>query len=124
MNVPDDLLFTKDHEWVRIEGNTATIGISDHAQSELGEVVFVELPDVGSDISVSDSICVVESTKAASDVYAPLSGKVVESNSALADSPEKVNQDPYGEGWMIKIELSDEGQKSNLLTPETYKGIL
>ena len=118
MSIPDDLQYTKSHEWVRIEDDTATIGITDHAQDELGDVVFIELPDEGATFSAGDSFGVIESVKAVSDLYAPVGGEVVEVNEALNDAPEKVNEDPYGNGWMIKLRTSDE---ANLLSAKEYE---
>ena len=109
MNVPEELQYTRSHEWVRTEDDTATIGITDHAQDELGDVVFVELPEVGATFDAGDSFGTIESVKAVSDLYTPVSGEVVEVNEALNDSPEKVNEDPYGDGWIIKLRVSDEG---------------
>ena len=121
MAVPQDLQYTKSHEWVRIEDGTATVGITDHAQDELGDVVFVELPEQGATLSAGDSFGAVESVKAVSDLYAPIGGEVVEVNDALEDSPEKINEDPYGEGWILKIRISDEG---DLLSASDYEKVL
>ena len=121
MNVPDDLKYTKSHEWVRAEGDTATIGITDHAQDELGDVVFVELPAEGDSFDAGESFGSVESVKAVSDLYTPLGGEVVEVNSALEDAPEKINEDPYGEGWIVKLRTSDE---ADLLSPEEYEKVV
>jgi glycine cleavage system H protein len=121
LSVPEDLQYTKSHEWVRTEGDTATIGITDHAQEELGDVVFVELPDEGASFDAGESFGTVESVKAVSDLYAPLGGEVVEVNSALEDAPEKINEDPYGEGWIIKLRTSEE---ADLLSPEEYEKVL
>jgi glycine cleavage system H protein len=118
--VPDNLRYTKDHEWIRVDGDLATVGITDHAQQELGDIVFVELPRVGGVLEQSASFGSVESVKAVSDVYSPASGEVVEVNTALADSPEKVNADPYGDGWIMKLRLSDAGQVSGLMTAAQY----
>ena len=117
MSIPDDLQYTKSHEWVRAENGTVTIGITDHAQEELGDVVFVELPDVGDTIGAGDSFGSVESVKAVSDLYTPVGGEVVEVNSSLEDAPEKINDDPYGEGWIVKLSTSEE---ADLLSPEEY----
>lgn len=120
-NVPADLKFMKSHEWVRPEGsNRFTVGISDHAQGALGDLVYVELPAEGDELSQGAACAVVESVKAASDVYAPLSGKVVAVNAALADKPETINADPYGEGWMFVLEASDPSQLEALLTAADY----
>ena len=121
MSIPDDLQYTKSHEWVRMEDGTATIGITDHAQEELGDVVFVELPDVGATIEAGDSFGTVESVKAVSDLYTPVGGEVVEVNSSLEDSPEKINDDPYGEGWIVKLSTSEE---ADLLSPEEYEKVV
>lgn len=121
MNTPKELKYTKDHEWVRLEGNRAVVGITDFAQSQLGDVVFVETPEVGSEVSAGSGFSVVESVKAVSDIYAPLSGTVVEVNETLADTPEAVNQDPYGEGWIAVIEISGNGELDDLLDSEAYE---
>lgn len=121
MNTPKELKYTKDHEWVRLEGNRAVVGITDFAQSQLGDVVFVETPEVGSEVSAGSGFSVVESVKAVSDIYAPLSGTVVEINETLADTPEAVNQDPYGEGWIAVIEISGNGELDDLLDSEAYE---
>jgi len=125
MNVPADLLYTEEHEWVRLEGDVAVVGITDYAQHELGDVVYVELPEVGSTVEQGKPFGVVESVKAASDLYAPVSGEVVEVNTALEDAPELVNNDPYGEGWMIKVRPSNwEAEKANLLDAEAYRRLI
>jgi glycine cleavage system H protein len=121
LSVPGDLQYTKSHEWVRTEGDTATIGITDHAQDELGDVVFVELPDEGTTLDAGESFGTVESVKAVSDLYAPVGGEVVEVNSALNDAPEKINEDPYGEGWIVKLRTSGEVA---LLSAEGYEKVL
>ncbi|HEX5911849.1 MAG TPA: glycine cleavage system protein GcvH [Rubrobacter sp.] len=121
MNIPEDLQYTKSHEWVRIEGDTATIGITDHAQDELGDVVFVELPDEGATFDAGESFGTVESVKAVSDLYAPVGGEVVEVNSALEDAPENINEDPYGEGWIVKLRTTDD---PDLLSPEEYEKVV
>ena len=121
MAVPGDLQYTKSHEWVRVEGDVATVGITDHAQDELGDVVFVELPEQGATLAAGDSFGAVESVKAVSDLYAPVSGEVVEVNSALEDSPEKINEDPYGEGWILKLQVSDQ---ADLLSAADYEKLL
>ena len=119
--IPGDLKFHKSHEWVRVEGNgRATIGISDHAQGLLGDLVYVELPSVGDQVEAGNACAVVESVKAASDVYAPISGKVVEVNAALADKPETINEDAYGDGWMFVVEIEDADQLNELLSPDDY----
>ncbi len=121
MSVPGDLQYTKSHEWVRTEGDTVTIGITDHAQDELGDVVFVELPDEGATFDAGEAFGTVESVKAVSDLYAPVGGEVVEANTALNDAPEKINEDPYGEGWIVKLRTSAE---ADLLSPEEYEKVL
>ena len=119
--IPGDLKFLKSHEWVRVEGDgKATVGISDHAQGLLGDLVYVELPNVGDTVEAGNACAVVESVKAASDVYAPVSGKVVEVNSALADKPETINEDAYGDGWLFVLEMSDPDQLGELLGPDDY----
>jgi glycine cleavage system H protein len=119
--IPGDLKFLKSHEWARVEGNgRVTIGISDHAQGLLGDLVYVELPDVGADAKAGEQIAVVESVKAASDVYSPVSGKVIEVNASLADKPETINEDAYGEGWMFVVELTNKEELNDLLAPDDY----
>ena len=112
--------YTKDHEWVRLEGGVATIGITDHAQTALGDVVFVELPEAGREVAAEEAIAVVESVKAASDVYAPVSGTVIEGNAALADDSSLVNSDPEGEGWFFKITLADASELDQLMDEQAY----
>src|SRR5215211_4357145 len=121
MSVPQELEYTKTHEWVRRDGEEAIVGITDHAQEELGDVVFVELPEQGASFSARDSFGVIESVKAVSDLYAPVGGEVIEVNESLNDTPEKVNEDPYGEGWIIRLRVSGEG---NLLSAEEYEKVL
>lgn len=121
MEFPEDLKYTREHEWVSIEGAVATIGITDHAQEQLGDVVFVELPSVGDRVEKADAFGVVESTKAVSDVYAPLSGEVAEVNDDLPDNPELINEDPYGDGWMVKITLGDKADLDDLMTADEYR---
>ncbi|MDP4625713.1 MAG: glycine cleavage system protein GcvH [Akkermansiaceae bacterium] len=118
--IPSDLLFQNSHEWARIDGDTVTVGISDHAQAELTDVVFVELPALGKTVDAGDPAAVVESVKAASDIYAPLSGEVIEVNPAVEGDPSLVNTAPYGDGWIFKLKLSKPDQVSSLLTPEAY----
>jgi len=122
MNIPSDLQYTKDHEWVKIEGNTATVGITDFAQSELGDIVYVDINTVGQEISHGEVFGTVEAVKTVSDLYMPLSGKVVELNSILEANPEKVNEDPYGAGWMVKVEIK--GTPSDLLSAAQYKELI
>lgn len=124
MNIPDDLKYTKEHEWVRIEGNIATIGVTDYAQEQLGDIVYVELPQEGEEVTKDETFGVLESVKAVSDCYSPVSGTVVEANTVLAENPETVNEDPYGEGWMIKIEMSDPSEAEGLMDHEAYKAFL
>lgn len=119
-NVPADLKYAKSHEWVRVTGGEAVVGITDHAQQELTDVVFVELPEVGRKLKAGEACAVVESVKTASDIYSPISGEVVESNQALADNPALVNSEPYGAGWFYKVRLADPAELSNLLGPDQY----
>ncbi len=121
MSVPGELQYTRTHEWVRREGDSATVGITDHAQDELGDVVFVELPEEGATFGAGDAFGTIESVKAVSDLYAPIGGEVVEVNSTLEDAPEKVNEDPYGDGWIIRLRVSGEG---DLLSAEEYEKVL
>ena len=120
-NVPENLHYSKDHEWVRVEDDTAVVGITDHAQEQLGDVVYVELPKPGEDFTAHQSFGSVESVKAVSEIFTPVSGKVSAVNDSLNDEPEKVNQDPYGEGWMIKITMSSPGEVDSLLTAAEYE---
>ena len=119
--VPKGLLYTKDHEWAKIEGDIAIIGITDHAQNQLGELTFVELPDVGKEVKQKGELAVVESSKAASDVYSPVTGKVIEVNKALQAKPETVNDDCYGSGWICKIQITDKGSVQNLIDATQYE---
>ncbi len=121
MNVPADLRYNSSHEWLRLEGDIATVGISDHAQAELTDVVFVEPPAVGRTVDVGDPTAVVESVKAASDIYAPCSGEVVETNPEVENDPSLINTDPYGNGWIFKLKLSDPAQIEKLLDSEGYR---
>ena len=121
MEFPEELKYTKEHEWVLIEAGTATVGITDYAQDQLGDIVFVELPAVGDKVSKEDAFGVVESVKAVSDIYAPLSGKVIEVNDDLPDDPEMLNEDPYGDGWIIRIELTDPDEIEDLMTAAEYE---
>ena len=121
MELPEDLKYTREHEWVSIEGTLATIGITDHAQEQLGDVVFVELPAVGDRVEKADAFGVVESTKAVSDVYAPISGEVAEVNDDLPDNPELINEDPYGDGWMVKVTIGDKADLDDLMTADEYR---
>lgn len=124
MNVPGDLKYTKTHEWVRIEGDTATIGITDYAQSELGDIVFVELPAPGRTLQADQSIGSIESVKTVSDVYAPFAGEITEANDALGAQSELLNSDPYGKGWLVKMRLNNPGQTEALLDADTYRASL
>jgi len=124
MDFPEDLKYSKEHEWVRIEKNNVVIGISDYAQENLGEIVYVELPDEGSDITVDEAFGVVESTKAVSDLYAPVTGTVVGINDTLLDSPELINEEPYDEGWMIRVKISKPDELNNLLDALKYKSYI
>ena len=120
-NIPEDLHYSKDHEWVRVEGDVGTVGITDHAQDSLGDVVFVELPRVGDRFEAHESFGNVESVKAVSELYCPVSGEVTEVNESLQDEPEKVNTDPYGAGWMIKLRLNDRGEVDKLMNAAEYE---
>ena len=124
MNVPEGLRYSKEHEWVRVEGETAVIGITDYAQDALGDVVYVDPPDVGADLSAGDSFGEVESTKSVSELYAPISGTVATINSELADEPEKLNADPYGEGWICEVTIADAGELDTLLDAEAYQAFI
>ena len=124
MNIPSELRYSKEHEWVKVDGNRAVIGITDFAQESLGDIVFVELPAVGDKVEVDDTFGVVESVKTASDLYSPVSGEVVEVNGEPVDSPETVNQDPYGKGWMIVLEMADPSQLDNLMSAEQYQAMV
>lgn len=124
MNTPDDLKYSKEHEWVRIEDNFATIGVTDYAQEQLGDIVYVELPNVGDPLKCSETFGVLESVKAVSDCYAPISGKIIEVNDDLNDNPEQINQDSYGEGWMIKVELSNKSEADKLMSHAAYQAYL
>jgi glycine cleavage system H protein len=120
-NVPEDLHYSKDHEWLRVDGDIATLGITDYAQNSLGDVVYVELPRAGDEFAAHESFGSVESVKAVSELFTPVSGKVVESNQILQDEPEKVNEDPYGDAWMIRVKMSKPGEVDSMLTPAEYE---
>ena len=123
-NVPGELKYVSSHEWIRVEGDgTVTIGVTDHAQEALGDVVFVELPDIDAEVSAGDDAGVVESVKAASDIYAPVSGVVTAINEDLEDAPEMVNSDPYGDGWFFKLKLTDESELDDLLSADEYSAV-
>ena len=122
--IPENLKYTDQHEWIRVEGGVGVVGITDHAQESLGDVVFVELPDVGKQIAQGDEACSIESSKAASSIYAPAGGTVKEVNEDLTADPSLVNSEPYGKGWIYKLELTNEAELDNLLTPEKYQELL
>ncbi len=124
MTFPEDLKYSKEHEWVRISGNVATIGITDYAQEQLGEIVFVELPDEGEPLRKDDTFGVVESVKSVNDIFAPVSGRVIEINEPLVDSPGTLNEEPYGEGWLIKVEMSDPNDLKSLMSAESYQAYI
>jgi glycine cleavage system H protein len=124
MELPEDLKYTREHEWIVLDGDVATVGITDHAQEQLGDVVYVELPGVGDHVEKSEPFGVVESTKAVSDVYAPVSGEVTEVNDDLPDNPELVNEDPYGDGWLVKIKVGDLADLADLLTAAEYRAFI
>lgn len=124
MNIPAGLKYTKDHEWVKIDGDIATIGITDFAQSELGDIVYVEVETVDETLEAEDVFGTVEAVKTVSDLFLPLAGEIIEFNEALEDEPEKVNTDPYGEGWMIKVKCSDPSQADTLLSADDYKTLI
>ncbi len=121
---PSELKYTKEHEWVRVDGDTGTIGITDYAQDQLGDIVFVDLPAAGSTISAAQKLGEIESVKAVSELFAPVSGEVTEANASLADAPESVNDDPYGDGWLIKVRLSDPAQLDGLLSADDYEAFI
>ena len=125
MNIPDDLRYSTDHEWIRVDADssTITIGITEYAQDALGDVVFVEAPEVGATVAAADTFTEVESTKSVSDIYAPVSGTITEANASLDDQPELLNSDPYGEGWIVKIEMSDRSQLDGLMDAAAYRAL-
>ncbi len=123
-HVPDDLKYTENHEWVRTRGDSVEIGITDYAQEALGEIVFIELPDEGDGAVKGDSFGAVESTKSVSDIYSPVSGEIVEVNDELSASPETINEDPYGNGWIVRIKMNDEDELKDLLSCERYIGLV
>lgn len=120
-NIPDDLHYSKDHEWVRVEGDVAVVGITDYAQNSLGDVVYVELPKSGDEFASNEPFGSVESVKAVSEMFSPVSGEVVATNESLTDDPDKVNKDPYGDGWMIRVKMSNPGEVDSLLTAAEYE---
>jgi glycine cleavage system H protein len=124
MNVPENLLYTKEHEWVKVDGSTATIGITDYAQGELGDIVFVELPESGTEVKQLEAFGTIEAVKTVADLYSPVSGEIEEVNSTVEETPEVLNQDPYGEGWIIKVRLSDEAELEELLSPGEYSDLI
>ncbi len=124
MNIPKNLLYTSEHEWVKIEGNTATIGITDFAQGELGDIIFIEFPDLDAVFNVGDIFGTIEAVKTVSDLYMPLEGKIVEVNNILNDNPEKINEDPYGKGWMVKIIIDENAIKNQLLNSKKYNQLI
>jgi len=124
MSLPQDLKYTKEHEWVKVDGVTATIGITDHAQSELGDIIFVEFPDIDQEIEKDEPFGTIEAVKTVADLFAPISGKVTAINEDLEDSPESVNSDPYGEGWIVKVSIDNAGELDELMTPEQYGDLI
>ena len=124
MNIPKDLKYTKDHEWVRIDGDTAIVGVTDFAQGELGDIVFVEIETVDESLDMEEVFGSVEAVKTVSDLFMPISGEIIEFNEALETDPELVNSDPYGEGWMIKIKIADKSELNDLITEETYSNLI
>jgi len=124
MNIPSELKYTKDHEWVKIDGDIATVGITDFAQGELGDIVYVEVETLDETLDKEEVFGTVEAVKTVSDLFLPLTGEIIEFNSALEDEPEKVNSDPYGDGWMIKIKISDASEVDDLLSAEDYKALI
>ncbi|MCC7430898.1 glycine cleavage system protein GcvH [bacterium] len=123
-NIPENLNYTAEHEWIKIEGETGTAGITDFAQGELGDIVFVELPSIGKHVQAGKTFGTIEAIKAVSDLYAPVSGEIVEVNKVLAETPEMINSDPYGEGWIVKIKLSNVSELSNLLSAQKYSELI
>ena len=121
MNTPNDIKYTKEHEWVSLDGETATIGITDYAQSQLGDIVFVEFPDINSEINQNETFGVIEAVKTVADLFAPVSGEIIEVNSSLEDSPNFINSDPYGSGWIIKVKINDSNEYDGLMSSEDYK---
>ena len=124
MSLPQDLKYTKEHEWVKVDGVTATIGITDHAQGELGDIIFVEFPDIDQEIEKDEPFGTIEAVKTVADLFAPISGTVTEINEDLEDSPESVNSDPYGEGWIVKVSIDNAGELNELMTPEQYGDLI
>jgi glycine cleavage system H protein len=124
MDFPEELRYSADHEWVRLDGGRATVGITDYAQDALGDVVYVDVPDVGTQVGANDKVSEVESTKSVSDIFAPVSGTVVEVNAELADTPQRVNEDPYGEGWLCVIEVTDADELDKLMDAAAYRALV
>lgn len=124
VDVPDDLLYSKDHEWVRIEGTTATVGITDYAQQQLGDITYVELPESGDHFNQFDEVSVIDSVKASSDIYTPVTGTVIEVNTGLSNHPEVVNTDPYGDGWIFRMEMDGDPEEGSLLSPDGYDHLI
>jgi glycine cleavage system H protein len=124
IEVRDNLKYTDTHEWIKIKGNTAIIGITDHAQSQLTDIVFVELPEIGKEIKKEDELCIVESVKSVTEIYAPISGKIVNVNKHLEETPETINESPYDEGWLVEIEIADESEIKDLLDADSYKKMI
>ena len=121
MNTPNDIKYTKEHEWVSLDGEPATIGITDYAQSQLGDIVFVEFPDINSEINQNETFGVIEAVKTVADLFAPVSGEIIEVNSSLEDSPNFINSDPYGSGWIIKLKINDSNEYNGLMTSNVYE---
>jgi len=124
MNIPSDLKYTKDHEWVKIDGDVATVGVTDYAQGELGDVVYIDLPEIGDAVEKDDSFGTIEAVKAVADLFSPVSGDIEARNKTLQDEPETINKDPYGEGWMVKIKMSDSAQLSELMNAAEYEKLV
>ena len=124
MNIPEELQYTEEHEWIKIDGNVATIGITDFAQGELGDIVYIDIDSIGNELDVNEIFGTVEAVKTVSDLFMPIKGKVLEINSNIESTPEIVNEDPYGKGWIIKIEVSDNQNMSNLLSSDDYKNMI
>ena len=124
MNFPKDLKYTEDHEWVRVNGKIAEVGVTDHAQSELGDIVYIDIPDFDAKVTAGETVGTIEAVKTVADMFAPVSGKIVEVNTALNDAPETVNQDPYGAGWIVKIEMSNPAELDKLMDADTYSATL
>ena len=124
MNIPEGLKYTKEHEWVKVEGNIGTVGVTDYAQGELGDIIYIDVTTVGSEVAMGDTFGTIEAVKTVSDMYAPVSGKITEFNTAINDNPAIVNQEPYGAGWLVKIDISNMGDLDSLLSPEDYKNLI